>query len=250
MSLLYSGEAWGDLSRIEKTLLKTEKKALKHCLGIKSGTSTDLVYHEIDRSDIIAIIRDRQFNFAEKIKLISKDEALMKEIWDICQIDGKPTPLRHYYEHIGDKNIESNMIERRRRIETSDNTMCVRYKTIVGFEHCSTLYQSCLDDTKRKTITRWRLSSHKLRIETGRYSRPFTQREDRKCILCDVVEDEAHAIYDCRAHRLIRERYQHLFDGEQKELHQLLSPTSVTDANLLAVYLDEIEENMKELEMI
>ena len=89
-----------------------------------------------------------------------------------------------------------------------------------------------------------------VKIETGRFSRPFTQREDRKCVLCDVVEDEAHALFECRAHRLIRDRYKHLFDGDNKEIQQLLNPTSVADAISLAVYLEEIEENMKELEMI
>ena len=190
------------------------------------------------------------FLFAEKIKLIRKDEALMKEIWDICQIDGMSTGLRHYYEHVHDGNVETDMIDRRRRIESSDKAMCVRYKTLIGFEHCSILYQSYLDDLKRKTITRWRLSSHKLKIETGRFSRPFTQREDRKCILCNVLEDEVHALYKCRAHRLIREKYKHLFNEDNREIQQLLNPTSHDDTISLAVYLEEIEENMKDLEMM
>ena len=71
-SLLYSTEAWGNLSKVKKVLLETEKKALKSCLGVKAGTSTDLVYQEINRPDIIASINDRQFKFAEKIKKLNK----------------------------------------------------------------------------------------------------------------------------------------------------------------------------------
>ena len=62
-SLLYSAEAWGDLSKIEESLKATEIKALKSCLGVKNGTTTDLVFTEIDKPDILALIKDRQYNF-------------------------------------------------------------------------------------------------------------------------------------------------------------------------------------------
>ena len=92
-------------------------------------------------------------------------------------------------------NAETNYNERKNRIESSEQSMSIRYKNIIGFEYCPTLYQSCLDDSKRKTITRWRLSSHKLRIETGRYSRPFIERENRLCKLCNVGGNELLNLY-------------------------------------------------------
>ena len=248
-SMLFSSEAWGNLSKVKHTLLMNEKKALKSCLGIKSGTSTDIVYQEIMRPDIIAVLQDRQFKFAEKIKKLGKDEALVKEIWDICIIDNQPTSLRQYYEQLNNRNAETNFNDRKNRIETSDQSMCVRYRNMIGFEHCTTLYQSCLDDAKRKTITRWRLSSHKLRIETGRHSRPVIDRENRLCQMCNSVEDEIHAIYDCDAHRLIREKYKDALNLERRNIKELLSPTDIDLAMNLAGFLDEIEENMKDLEM-
>ena len=45
-------------------------------------------------------------------------------------------------------------------------------------------------------IIRFRLGSHLLPIETGRWSR--TNRADRLCIECGVLGDERHAIYLCR----------------------------------------------------
>ena len=249
-ALLYSSEAWGDLSMIEKTLLVTERKALKSILGIKSGTSNDLVHHEINHPDIIAIIKDRQFTFAKKIKQLGKGEALVKEIWDMCIIDGEPTGMRRYYEEIKDGNCVNDVNTRKARIENSVESMGTRYRTICGIEPCSMLYQSCLDDTKRKTITRWRLSSHKLRIETGRYSRPYTERENRLCQICNVVEDEIHAIYDCKAHNLIRDKYKHMINLERRDTKKLLNPTNVNDATKLATFLNDIEENMKDLEMV
>ena len=247
MSLLYSAEAWGDILRIEKKLLAIEKKALKSCLGVKSGTKTDLIYIEIDRPDIVSIIKDRQFTFAEKIRNLKKDEALVKAVWDLVQTQ-ESTSLRSYYENIKDKNAESNVAERKAKVETSEQSMCIRYKSMIGINHSTILYNSCLDDKKRTTITRWRLSSHKLKIETGRYTRPVTEKQNRLCDVCMVMGDENHAIYVCSAHRLIREKYKNILNLEDTNIRRLLNPTSIEEANNLAKFLNEIDENIKELE--
>ena len=47
-----------------------------------------------------------------------------------------------------------------------------------------------------KDVIRFRLGSHVLPIETGRWSRKL--REDRLCDDCGVLGDERHAIFDCR----------------------------------------------------
>ena len=62
-ALLYSCKAWGDFSSIENMILMTERKALKACLGIKAGTPEDVIYVEINRPDIKAVIKHRQYNF-------------------------------------------------------------------------------------------------------------------------------------------------------------------------------------------
>ena len=40
-----------------------------------------------------------------------------------------------------------------------------------------------MNDCYRRRITRWRLPNHKLKIETGRYSRRYIEREYRFCLL-------------------------------------------------------------------
>jgi len=57
----------------------------------------------------------------------------------------------------------------------------------------------------REPITRLRLSSHRLHIETGRWSN--TPREDRKCTLCNKLEDEFHLLFECKAYDDIRVKY-------------------------------------------
>ena len=248
-SILYSCEAWGDLNKIENLLRSTELKALKCCLGVKSGTSSDIIFTEINSPDIIATIKDRQYQFRKKINNLKKGEALMKEIWDLCQLQENEN-LCHYYMNIPGDNAISNIRDRKSRIEVADQTMCVRYRTLIGFSYAPILYQSCLDDELRKVITRWRLSSHKLKIETGRYTVPKTLLVNRKCKMCGVIEDEQHAIYECDAHRLIRDKFKNQLDLEHVNLPNLFNPITVSDATILAKYLTKIEKNMEDLDMI
>jgi hypothetical protein len=48
-------------------------------------------------------------------------------------------------------------------------------------------------------LVRFRISSHNLCIETGRYTRPKTPEENRLCIYCvgNKVENEVHFLIDC-----------------------------------------------------
>ncbi len=48
-------------------------------------------------------------------------------------------------------------------------------------------------------LSKFRISSHNLRIETGRYDNPKSEPNERLCIFCDmqVVEDEKHFLLEC-----------------------------------------------------
>ena len=55
-------------------------------------------------------------------------------------------------------------------------------------------------------MTRLLVSSHSLRVETGRWTRPVTPRSDRKCTTCNVIEDECHFLLECRRYNHIRKK--------------------------------------------
>ena len=45
----------------------------------------------------------------------------------------------------------------------------------------------------------WRIiSSHNLEIERGRYVRPRVKPEQRRCVVCNVMDDEIHFVTQCR----------------------------------------------------
>ena len=50
----------------------------------------------------------------------------------------------------------------------------------------------------RNALAKLRLSDHKLKIQSGRQTRPITPRELRRCSFCpQIVEDEAHFLFEC-----------------------------------------------------
>ena len=59
----------------------------------------------------------------------------------------------------------------------------------------------------RKALVKLRISSHKLRIETGRYDK--IPREERLCNLCNSnkIEDETHFLLDCPRYSSIRDMF-------------------------------------------
>lgn len=61
---------------------------------------------------------------------------------------------------------------------------------------------------KKRIIARFRLSDHKLKIETGRHCRPRVPPEQRTCSHCtNCVEDELHFIVRCPLYRDLRQKY-------------------------------------------
>jgi len=79
------------------------------------------------------------------------------------------------------------------------------------------------DISTRKWLTQLRISSHCLKIETGRYTKPIkTPLAERKCTLCQSgeVEDEFHFILKCN-----------LYETERKLLFDSLKAFLVLDYN-------------------
>jgi hypothetical protein len=72
----------------------------------------------------------------------------------------------------------------------------VQIKTNFGFE----IYLDFIKEPKnRRCITKFKISSHKLKIESGRYTRPITPLNERICDRCDKheVDDEIHLFNHC-----------------------------------------------------
>ena len=76
---------------------------------------------------------------------------------------------------------QKNKLRTFRKFKTIENHKCEDYlRQVTNIRH-------------RMTLTKLRLSNHKLAIETGRYIRPYRKPEERICPICkNDVEDEIH----------------------------------------------------------
>ena len=240
-AVLYSSECWGDVSCVEEKLKEAEIKALRAILGVKKGTTTDLIYHELERCTIISRIHDRQFKFFSKLIEMSPNDAIVKMIID--KFDD--SSMLSYYKNLSDENGVREIKEREERICSSQQSMSKYYVQMNLMSH-SQIYHSMLSDYYRLIITRWRLSNHRLNIETGRYTKPITIREHRVCTLCNVLEDERHVVFDCSRYDHIRTKYQHLV--VDNNIQSFLNPTFV-DMVDTANFIYDIERRRSDLNL-
>ena len=60
----------------------------------------------------------------------------------------------------------------------------------------------------RTSLTRLRISDHKLHIEKGRHTRPYTKEEERICPTCKKeVETEFHFLVKCKTYNHLRKQF-------------------------------------------
>ena len=91
----------------------------------------------------------------------------------------------------------------------------------------------------RNSLTRFRISSHNLFIERGRYETPIIPRENRWCLHCyfttgvKTLEDEIHALATCPLYNVVRGRFG--FSPDQNELIDSLSDQSLTPARATTI---------------
>ena len=99
-AILSSSECWGDVSCIEEQLREKELTALRAILGVKKGTTIDLIYHELRRCSVKSRILDRQYNFYQKLCEMTSDDAIVKIMIDAFS----GSRWLRYYSNLQDKN--------------------------------------------------------------------------------------------------------------------------------------------------
>ena len=77
-----------------------------------------------------------------------------------------------------------------------------------------------MDTTYKKCIARFRVSSHRLGIETGRHQKPPIPADNRVCAYCPgpLLDDELHLITQCRYHLTERTK---LYDTAKMHIAEL-----------------------------
>ena len=196
----------------------------KQLLGVKTSTQNDFIYGELGRTNYytrrIYIIVKYWFKV-----LNSDNRKYIKNVYNLMLNDMNVNPntrnwaslVKNVLSHlgfyhawlsqgVGDINKFLSILKQRLtdsfiqnwRQRLNEFSRASFYKEISVF--CFQPYLNIVNiKTNRNALTRLRLSSHKLFIESGRWNRPQpTPREERKCTICNILEDEFHLLLECR----------------------------------------------------
>ena len=230
-SILYSCESWFNADL--KPVAKLYNNAIKHMLGVRYNSCTDLCLHEAGFSPVEALVKERQ-------------RTLLKKLWQ-SRRDMVDDPFAHTMRLVtSSRYVTSTYIN---GLLTSQNQIINEAKTALraGIEVSvssrrttyrdvtNTLLKTCelytsahnVPEERRISYTRFRVISHSLAVETGRWNRRGRGRlplEERLCP-CGAVQTEEHVVVHCplsqdlrRIHRIftIEELNSEIISSERK----------------------------------
>jgi len=98
----------------------------------------------------------------------------------------------------------------------------------------------------RYVMSKLRMASHRLHIETGRWSKPrTTPLNERTWTNCNVIEDEFHFVLEDKLFTEIRNRYIPIFSRKHPSVYTLMTLINNENKNIirnLAVFIQEAFE--------
>ena len=196
--LLHNCEAFG--SQLPKHIETTYMKLLRSCFNVRSNVPNYILLIESGFLPIKSIVLLRQYNFYKRfrktIEAGSRREKMMQML-----LGKKTSYLKHYEELVskyatGTDIITEGLSEIKQKIYRLADAGHYKYQIYVKINpdltpspFLSIVHPLAID------AIRFRVGSHYLPIETGRWCRKL--RHERVCTNCGVLGDENHVLYHC-----------------------------------------------------
>ena len=229
-SIVYGSETWfTDNYGKAETLYN---KIVKSLLDVRQTTCTDLCFIEADMPSFAALVRERMRKYVQKkLPTLEADHPLQLAL-NLCQSVNTKS-YRRICEMLEE---ESDLVEKDTEIRTEmlkqglSSKRALYYKMNPELKSPDLYKNDNLKEFQRIEVSRFRLSSHNLKIETGRWGR--LERDDRICS-CNIggVQDEEHVISVCGLTTGLREKY-----GINYELKDIF--TEVEDDTLCSFFYE------------
>ena len=209
-SVVWGNQEWIELEKLHLFLCK-------FALGVKSSTPNDGIYAELGRYPLQLGRQISMIKYALRLHKIDDCRYAKKAYKTLIFDDAKGhynwisevTEMLRKNDLIKDdlsKNdiksrlitdFNNNLFDRLKKCEQGKKLRTYKkFKNVTGFEK----YLDILKNQKqRKLFTKFRLSSHDLEIERGRYGTKSLPVNERICKLCNEgkVEDEFHFLMQC-----------------------------------------------------
>ena len=229
--LNYGSEIWR--YHAGKEVENVHIKFMRQILGVRKSTNLSGLYGELGRIPLFIFRKIHMIRYWVKI-LQSPETSLVKRVFNILRTDtdnanshGNKNWAFHI-KHILDSHglsffwIHQDTIPI--RLETIQTRIIDQYKQswytninnsqrLLSYSMIKHNFQfeeyldKIINSKYRKALTRFRISAHKLRIETGRHDN--TPRENRICEQCNTntIENEYHFLLVCPRYRELRIKY-------------------------------------------
>ena len=230
-SLNYSSPVWGFAKC--KDIERVHLKFCKSILGVKQTTCTTTIYCELGRYPLyvkryvqiikywLKIIRSSNIVLSSvydsSVELHSNnknswagrvhkllDEYGFSDVW------ANPFSSNDkYFVQIFRQRVIDCFLQKLRSDLENNTLLCHLYLHLVSSFEMAPYLDLLYNRTFRTCLSKIRLSSHKLRIESGRYGPNRSPRNERLCQFCNEpeIEDEFHFILVCKVFQDLRVKF-------------------------------------------
>jgi hypothetical protein len=221
--LLYGSDYWGCLKLPNNNPIETlYMKFCKDLLGVQKQTTNSGFLLELGKWPLSIYARKNCIKNWERIAVQKRANDVTKSSyeWAVITNSGWAIIVKEYLAHIGlldvflksHKAANVKVFRREKDIfhqteffniqqDSAKLRTYAKIKTEIGMEDYLTNIHNITD---RISMSRFRLSNHRLRIETGRHQK--IERQNRKCPFCPSdIEDEVHFLTTCPTYNSIRE---------------------------------------------
>ena len=251
-------------------LEKVHLNYMKYLLCVKPCTSTKAVYSELGRFPLEIKHKVQVLKYWQRLLSMSVDTPIKHAYNELYKLHCSKqvnwcTFVKQILVDIGKEDIWLNQdisngdlklikcILHERFIENTINDIynsekCPKLRTYKLFKLDFRLenYLSCITNRSHQiALSKFRVSSHNLRIETGRYEKnPKLEPHERICIYCSLncVEDEIHFLLGCPLYSnersklfdICKDRFDHFenLSNERKFINIMSSKDGVVIKNL------------------
>ena len=194
----------GELGQLPLHLFWKER-IIKYWHRLSSGFIPSLLQHAL--SEQLALDKGGKECWLSKTKDIY-DKAGLSNLHVSANMDNIKDHVNIIMTRYRDQYVQEWFAQIQRPLSIRGNALN-KLRTYKLFKHQFQLekYLLCINITKHRiALTKLRVSSHCLAIETGRYHKPTSLPVDQRlCDECGVLEDEAHFLCDCVRYSFLRE---------------------------------------------
>ena len=190
-ALLYGCEAWltADIRAIEQLY----GKVVRALLGVKKSTPLLLCLVEADMKPLSDLILDQRSKFMQR-KAQSPDDHPLRFALRLTR-DLQCQEMRSFRKYEGPTPADLCAAIREAAVNQSRFSTYLTLNPALGQHQ---VYSCNAKDSLRISFSQLMLSSHHLRIETGRWNRPPTPpRDERVCVCRTGVQTEEHVLLHC-----------------------------------------------------